>query len=148
MVKLVISSEFFGANENRNDIKKQLNSWGAGNIVFTDEGMIVAIMSEDSFENFMTDLKNKTNGFINEVFNKNDNIKSLSHDNSYINFNVVGSFTEDDMKMIANEICMAVSSYQIFNGIPQNETAVTVIFRKRKRGKIQKVIDTSKSGKE
>ncbi len=143
MVRLVITSEFFGVNENYNDIRRELNSWGAKNIVFEDDGMITAVMTEIQFEEFMSKLKAKIDDYLINIEKSYSVIKTISHDNSYINFDVVGKdFTDEIYTKIAIEIRMAVAPYQIFNGIPQEETSVTVNFRNNSRGKIIKIINT------
>lgn len=144
MVKIVITPDFFGVNEKKSSIKKQLNSWGAKSIVFDKEGVILAMMTELQFEEFMKKLKATVEGYLLDIIKKYPDIEKIIHDNSYVNFTVIGKkFTSEEMKSIAVEIDIAVASYQIFNGIPQNETSVIVKFRKTSKGKDLNIIDTS-----
>lgn len=134
MVKLVITSEFFGINENRNSIKKQIKSWGAANIDFTEDGFITAVMTESGFENFMVKIKDKMESALSEILNRYDCIKKIDHDNFYINFTVQGkNFEEFNLNKLVSEIYMTAVIYQIFNGIPQEETSVCVKFKNGKK---------------
>lgn len=144
MVRIVITPEFFGVNEKRSSIKKQLNSWGAKSIAFNKDGMILAVMTELQFEEFMKKLKAAVEGYISDIIKKYPCIGKITHDNSYTNFTVIGKkFTSKEMKSIAVEFDIAVASYQIFNGIPQDKTSVIVKFRKTRNGKDLNIIDTS-----
>lgn len=142
MVKLVITSEFFGVNENENNIRQQLKSWGANDISFTDEGFITAIMSESKFEVFITNVKNNMDKQLSDILNDYENIIKIQHDNSYINFTV---FTDDfdniNIKRVAGEIYMIVVVYQVFNGIPQEETSVVVSFKNYRTNKLYDIIE-------
>ncbi|MGN1318946.1 MAG: hypothetical protein ACI4VF_07995 [Lachnospirales bacterium] len=143
MVKLVISPEFFGINESKDKIKSELISWGVKEIDFTDDGFIVGVMNETQFEKFIISLKERVEYFLSKTKDKY-NISAINHDNNFINFVVVcKNLSESDMVAIALDINMSAAIYQVFNGIPHEETTVIVNFKKTPKGKIIKTIDTS-----
>lgn len=142
MVKLVIISEFFGVNENENNIRQQLKSWGAHDISFADEGFITAIMSESKFEVFITNVKNNMDKQLSDMMNEYENIIKIQHDNSYINFTVFADdFDNINLKRIVGEIYMIAVVYQVFNGIPQEEASVIVSFKIYSTNEIYDIIE-------
>lgn len=143
MVKFVISPEFFGINESRNKIKEQLGKWGVGEISFTEDNFVIALMNETQFENFIIKLKERIELYISDTVKKY-NINSIEHDNEYINFTVFLDTINNDMKNIACELNMSAAIYQIFNGIPQDEATIIVKFKKTSTGELINIIDTSK----
>ncbi len=142
MVKLVITSEFFGVNETESSIRHQLKNWGAGDISFNVEGFITALMSESRFEVFIENVKNNMNKQLSDIISEYENIKKIQHDNSYINFIVFGDdISKINIKKVAGEIYMIAVVYQIFNGIPQEETSVVVSFKNYKTKKLYDIIE-------
>lgn len=143
MVKLFISSDYFGYNESEADIRKQLKMMGALDLSFDENGSAVVVMSENKFEDFIAFVKKKTMCFIDEIIKKYDNIKSINYDNFFSNYEVIGKgFNEKNMRSIAIEIFIAASTFQVFDGIPQLKTNVTVTFKNKANSKSIKTIDT------
>lgn len=137
MVRLLISGEFFGINESEKSIREQLKHWGAGDISFTENGFISAVMTENAFENFISSIKKDMDTAIENIINKYDKVKYISHNNGYTNFTIIGKdLSKKDKKSIALDIYMSVMAYQVFSGIPQAETGVVTKFCERKGGKV------------
>lgn len=145
MIKMVISPEYFGNNDKKNDIKTQLKTLGAYDINIDNEsGFVTALMTQEKYENFVLGLKNRVEETAAGIADRYNGVDYVEYNPDYTKFSVkISNLTKKDRKAIVFDLLMVSATYQVISGIPQSDTSIIVNFYNRDKCLVD-CIDTSK----
>ncbi|MDO4300091.1 MAG: hypothetical protein Q4D26_01730 [Clostridia bacterium] len=146
MIKMVISPEYFGNNDKKNDIKKQLKGLGAHDINIDETtGFVTALMTQDKYENFVENLKKRVEKIAMNITDKYKGVEYIDYNPDYTVFNIVTDKVPENIKMsIVFELQISSATYQVISGIPQTDASIKVNFYDKDKRLIE-CIDTGKN---
>lgn len=144
MIKLVISPEYFGKNDNKNDIVAQVKRLGAYSVEIDENtGFVSAFMTVDNYEKFVEDIKRRIEKTAADIKSKHKNIEEIKYNGDYTVFDIIsGKLSKKERGSIVFDLLMSSATYQVISGIPQGEASVKVKFYD-KDNKLVECIDTA-----
>lgn len=148
MIKFVISPEYFGSNDSKNDIKAQLKNLGAYNVEIDENtGFVSALMTQDNYDEFVINLGERVEETAEKILKKYSGIKYINFSPDYTIFNIgISKLKPTEIKDVVFELLMSSATHQVISGIPQVDASIKVNFYNKDKELI-KSIDTAKKGR-
>lgn len=149
MIKMIISPEYFGINENENAIKKQVRKWGAKNISIDEyTGYISAVMSANDYKDFVLSLRKNVEDTVDKIRCNKEKytfIDDILCKGDFTGFVVMCRGNIDKRKFdAALELYMASTLYQVMCGIPPELAETEIFFRDADTGNLLDYINSSR----
>lgn len=148
MYRIIISPDFFGINEKEADIKNEVKSWGAKNIIIDPETRAVIVdMTEENYDKYLDGLRLKLERCIENIITDDEKYPSISDIKVNDKLNQFNVYCKKNIKtektISAIEIYMDSAAYQVFDGIPQKDATVDINYIDEETGDIIETLSTS-----
>ncbi len=136
MYRVIISPDFFGVNENEEDIKNEVKSWGGENIIIDpDTKAVIVDMSVEKYDEYVNSLKQKLEKCMETIKTDNDELNQFD------------IYCKKDIRMektiSAIELYLDSATYQVFKGVPQKDATVDINYIDEETGNIIETMNTS-----
>ena len=148
MYRLIISPDFFGINEKEADIKNEVKSWGAKNVIIDPETRAVIVdMTEENYDKYLDGLRLKLEKCMENIITDNEKYPSISDIKANEELNKFDVYCKKDIKtektISAIEIYMDSAAYQVFDGISQKDATVDINYIDEETGDIIEALSTA-----
>ena len=146
MIKLVLAPDFFGVNQNDEDIKKEVRSWGARNVSINEDGFVSAYMSPEEYDEYVLKLKKKLEDTVDNIVKdkkKYPHVFSIEANETFTDFIVkCDPDIAAEKAITAFDIYVDSATYQVFSGISPKEARVNITYLNKDNGEVIDKIDT------
>ena len=148
MYRVIISPDFFGVNENEEDIKNEVKSWGGENIIIDpDTKAVIVDMSVEKYDEYVNSLKQKLEKCMETIKTDNKKYPYISDVKANDELNQFDIYCKKDIRMektiSAIELYLDSATYQVFKGVPQKDATVDINYIDEETGNIIETMNTS-----